>query len=81
MKIYIRVFPIADLFDATQELEVTLSEGSLGELMTSLNQLIGTDLFDENIMILHNGHNLDKKSDTQLSDEDHIWVMPYLSGG
>ena len=81
MKIYTRIFPIAGLLDATQELEVTLTEGSPGELMKSLNQLLDTDLCDKDILILHNGQSLDIKSNTLLSDEDQIWVINCLSGG
>ena len=81
MKIYVRIFPIAGLFDATQELEVKLIEGRLSELMNSLNQSLGADLLDKDILILHNGHSLDIKSDTLFSDGDQIWIIHCLSGG
>jgi len=79
MKIYTRIFPIAGLFDATQELEITLTEGSPGKLMKSLNQLLDTDLDDKDVIILRNGQSLD--INTPLSDEDQIWVIHCLSGG
>jgi len=81
MKVSVKVFPIAGVSDATQELEVTLSEGNLSELVAFLQQRFSVDPHDESIMILHNGQALDSYADVILSEGDRLWMMPCLSGG
>ena len=81
MKVSVKVFPIAGVSDAAQELDVTLSEGNLSELIAILQQRFSVDPHDERIMILHNGQAIDSYADEILSDGDRIWMMPCLSGG
>ena len=58
MKIIVKIFPIAGISDAAQEMEVTLTEGNLSEAIAYLNQRFNTDMLDDSIMILHNGRAL-----------------------
>ena len=81
MKVSVKVFPIAGVSDAAQELEVTLSGEKLSELIAFLQQRFSVDPRDESIMILHNGQALDSYVDVILSEGDRLWMMPCLSGG
>jgi len=81
MNIQVKIFPIAGCNDTSHEIEITLSQGHLGELMSYLQQYLGKDLHDESVMVLHNGQGLDLNSDVQFKEADKVWVMPRLSGG
>jgi len=81
MKIYVKIFPIAGVSDAAQEMEVTLAEGKLSELITLLQNRIGSDLSERSIMLLHNGQSLNIDDDVILTEGDRVWAMPRLSGG
>ena len=81
MKVSVKVFPITGVSDAAQELEITLSEGNLSELIAILQLRFRVDPHDESIMILHNGQALDSYADVILSNGDQLWMMPCLSGG
>lgn|GEM_PF-4713274 len=80
-KVKIKVFPLADVTDTSFETELTLSEGSLYECMTYLNEQFNTELREKEIMILHNGRSLDIYADAVIAEGDQVWVLPRLSGG
>jgi len=80
-KVKIKVFPLADVVDASFETELTLTDGSLYECMTYLNTHFGTELREKDIMILHNGQSLDIFANAVINDGDQLWVLPCLSGG
>ena len=81
MNINVKVFPIADICDSTQEFYETLTEGHLSELMELLRHRYNTNLTEKAIMILHNGKSLDLAEDPKLENNDQLWIMPVLSSG
>ena len=81
MKVSLKIYPIAGVSDVTQELEITLSEGKLCELIEFVKKQFGIDPCEENIMIINNGQALDSYTDVPLCDGDSLWLMPCLSGG
>ena len=81
MRVNVKVYPIAGVSDATQEMEVALTEGNLNELMTLLQERLGAGLCEKSVMILYNGQALDLKADVVFSNGDQLWVMPCISGG
>jgi len=82
MKIYVKMFPIPGICDTSREMEFELREGTLNELLICLREEAGdAPLPLEMLMFLHNGSGLDIHENTQLSDGDHLWVLPQISGG
>jgi len=81
MKILLKVFPIADINDSTQEFELELDNGKLGEVLEWLKQTLGIDPHSGVLMILCNGQSLDLLKEYDLSANDTLWAMPMLAGG
>jgi len=81
ISVKVKVFPIAGLNDAAQELTIILSTGSFGELMKRLQQQLGADPREKGVMILHNGQSVEVNEGASIEDNDQIWVLPRLSGG
>jgi len=82
MKIYVKMFPIAGICDAAREMEFSLREGNLSELLFCLQEEAGdAPLPMETLMFLLNGRGLDIHEDAQFSDGDRLWVLPQISGG
>ena len=82
MKVLVKVFPAAGLCDQTQELEITLEEGSLSELLTLLQERLSVNPGKiEELMFVHNGRAMDRREDVLFQDGDQLWLMPMLSGG
>ena len=76
------MFPIAGINDAAREMELVLSDGSLDELLTSLQEEAGAaPLPLETLMFLNNGQGLDIHENVQFHDGDRLWVLPQISGG
>jgi len=82
MKVNIKIFPIAGLFNKKQELEIALENGDLNEALTRLQELLGVN-FRENktLMYLHNGYKLESQNDAVFQEGDQLWLLPILSGG
>ena len=81
MTVQLKIFPIAGLCDATQEISVPLSEGNLNELMTHIRKKLNADPSDNAIMFLHNGRGLESSEEAVLLDGDQMWLLPRISGG
>ena len=82
MKIHVKMFPIAGISDASREMELVLSEGSLNELLNGLQKEAGiAPLPLETLMFLHNGRGLDIHENVQFRDGDSLWMLPHISGG
>jgi len=81
MNVNVKIFPIAGLNESTQVMDITLNEGSPGELLEILSGRLGADPRERSIMVLVNGQCIDVESDVVLSNGDMIWLMPRLSGG
>ena len=82
MKIQVKIFPCDGLCSESEELEIQLEEGRLGELIALINKRLGTDLSKiEKLMFLRNGRAIDREQDTVLLDGDKIWLLPQISGG
>jgi len=82
MKIYVKMFPIAGICDAAREMEITIREGNLNELLICLQDQTGAaSLPLETLMLLHNGRGVDIHENMQFSDGDRLWILPQISGG
>ena len=83
MTVHIKLFPIAGICNQSQEMELALEEGKLGEALTKLYERLGVDLDVklEKLMLLHNGRALDMRKNVVFQDGDRLWLLPLLSGG
>ena len=84
MIVYVKVFPIADICNQSQKLELLLKEGSFSELFNHLQERLGVDLNPDKpgkLMFLHNGSNLESRKEVVFKDGDQLWMLPMLSGG
>ena len=86
MKIHVKVFPIAGLFEQRRELDISLENGGMGELAPLLERELGVNpglrLYkNESLMFLHNGRRLDETENIVLCDGDLLWLLPQISGG
>ena len=82
IKVNVKVFQTTGLCAKTEELEITLGEGSFGELQKLLGKVLGVDLHETKaLMFLHNGCVLDRRNSVVFRDKDKLWLLPLLSGG
>ena len=82
MKVNVKVFQTTGLCAKTEELEITLEEGSFSELLFLLGKTLGVNLHEvKALMFLHNGCVLDRSKSVVLRDKDKLWLLPLLSGG
>ena len=83
MTVHIKLFPIAGVCNQSQELELILEEGKLGEVLANLHERLGVNLAVklEKLMLLHNGCALGNRKDVAFQDGDRLWLLPLLSGG
>jgi len=82
MKVHLKIFPIADLCEQRQEMEISLDEGSMGEVETFLLKRLGMNPDKiETIMFILNGCGLGSRKDVVLRDGDMLWLLPQISGG
>jgi len=81
MTVHVKIFPIAEVSDEAQEMQVNLVNGHISEFFVFLNQRLGFDPYEKDLMLLHNGRGLDMREDVDLQDGDRLWLMPMLSGG
>ena len=82
MKVSVRVFPIEGMCSQSQDLDMTLEEGSFGEVLTFLQMRFDVTMDKlESLMFLHNGYGLDRRKNVVFHDGDQLWLLPLLSGG
>ena len=82
MKIYVKIFPIAGICEASREMEFSLSDGNLNELLKCIREEMSTaPLPLDTLMFLLNGRGLDLNENVQFHDEDRLWILPLISGG
>jgi len=81
MKVFLKIFPIADISDSSSELDIELTSGKFSEVLQLLEQRWGVDPLDCAIMVICNGQAMDIHKDFDLKDNDKVWIMPRLSGG
>ena len=82
MKVYIKIFPIAGLFNKRQELEIALENGGLNETLALLEEKLGVNFREiKTLMFLLNGYRLDDKKEVAFREGDQLWLLPLLSGG
>ena len=84
MNIRVKIFPIAGICGRTQEEELFLEKGRVGEALELLRSRLGIDKdlrAIETLMLMHNGRVMDKSLDENLKEGDELWLLPPLSGG
>ena len=82
MKVNVKIFQTTGLCEKTEELEITLEEGSFNELLYLLGKKLGVNLHEAKaLMFLHNGRVLDRSKSMVFRDKDKLWLLPLLSGG
>ena len=82
IKVNVKVFHTTGLCAKTEELEITLEEGSFCELQKLLGKALGVNLGEiKALMFLHNGCVLDRRKSLIFKNMDTLWLLPLLSGG
>ena len=82
IKLKVKIFPAAGLWDQKRELEIELNESSLIELMAILDKRLNVNQEKmKRLMFLHNGRALDRSKDVVFNNGDQLWLLPLLSGG
>jgi len=82
MKIYVKLFPIPGICEASREMEFSLNEGTPNELLICVQEETGTDPLPLDIlMFLLNGRGLDMNESSRFHDGDRLWILPRIEGG
>jgi len=82
MKIYVKLFPIPGICEASREMEFNLNEGTPDELLICVQEEAGADPLPVDIlMFLLNGRVADINEKTRFSDGDRLWILPQIEGG
>jgi len=82
VKVYVKMLPFPGICDTAREMEFTLREGNLSELLICVQEEVGAATLPlEMLMFLHNGHGLDIHENVQFRDGDRILILPQIDGG